>query len=116
MIIFLVSLIPLHCLLWALILLLFYRELFAIQFGNQEAFNLIIPPLVVLIIVALLFVPLRFLYNKFLSKVKGDEESTYMEVAHNFLTDYDNENPVTKNSGRWRLLDIKMSYAAKTKE
>jgi hypothetical protein len=99
-------------LLWALILLLFYRQLFYDKFGTDRAFDLIIPPLVVLILVAVLFVPLRFLYRKFTSKVKGDEESNYMDVAHNFLTDYDSENLITKNAGRWRLLDLKMKKAA----
>jgi hypothetical protein len=104
------NLIPYFVFLWSLGLLLFYRTLYRDMYDVQEPFTKTLPALICLI-TALIFLllPIRSCINKCYEgrQVFGREETYEVKFAE-FPTDYDRENPVTKNEGIIRVMQKKL--------
>lgn len=94
---FFANFIPIIAVMWALDSLLVFRILYREVFYINNLVK-IIPNLVCIAVLGLcLLLPIRTWIN---SCFKGDQamaEKTYDEVFADFISDYDMENPVTKN-------------------
>ncbi len=119
---FFANFIPFFAFLWSLSLLLFYRTLY-IELAGEDAKKprkTIVPLVICCFASFLMLFPVRTIINKCFEN-NGEEKSkiTYSDKFMTFPTDYDRENPVTKNDGFIRVLDHRIkqeqSEAAKQK-
>ena len=112
---FFANLLPFFAFLWALNLVLFYRTLYIEYYFKDEnkdtkILTKTLEPIIIVSVAALFFVlPIRTIINKCLNN-SGEElhKAKYDEFFLKFPTDYDRENPVTKNEGFLRVLDRKI--------
>ncbi len=108
---FFANFIPVIALIWALDALLIFRILYREIFG-LTAFAKIVPSLVCLILVIVFMViPFRTCINKCFNADQAAAAKTYEEVFEGFITDYDIENPVSKNDGILRKMEAKLKNA-----
>lgn len=100
------GLLPFFALLWSLNLLLFYRTLYTVYFDIHAPVKMIVPFAMVAITGLLIILPIGPIINRCV-KNEGEEinKLTYQQCFMKFPTDYDRENPVTKNEGFLRVLD-----------
>jgi uncharacterized membrane protein len=87
---FLANLIPYFCVMWSLTLLLFNQRLFSEQFGETEAFKLVLPPFILILsLVFILILPIRTCINYCLLKAITISSIPYKDSAQYFFYDYD---------------------------
>lgn len=116
MALFFSNLIPYFIFLWSLGLLLFYRTLYSDMFAVQQPFTKTFPALVILVLALIfLLLPIRSCINKCYQGRQVMARETYDEKFAEFATDYDRENPVTKNEGIMRIMQKKLE-ACKNEE
>ena len=113
---FFANLIPYFALIWALDLLLFYRtlydELFKVSNSPKTA-----PALGILIFaIIMILIPIRSCINRCHEGDRANAKETYDQKFLSFATDYDRENPVTKNEGLVRIMEKKLSMATNEEE
>ena len=108
---FFANLLPYMAMFWSMMLVLFYRTLY-VEFLFVKTAEKIYPPLgAVGLAGVLLILPIRSIINKCYEDKKASSVQNYDSVFADFATDYDRENPVTKNEGLVRLMEKKMSSA-----
>lgn len=113
---FFANFIPVIALMWALDQLLVFRILYIYVFGLTD-FKKIAPSLACLIFVILfLLVPFRTCINYCFSQNFDEAEKTYEQVAANFQSDYDIDNPVTKTEGLVRMMELKIATSTNEEE
>lgn len=77
----------------------------------------VIPALVILILaIILILLPVRTIINKCHESQKVVRKETYETKFVEFTTDYDRENPVTKNQGLVRYMEKKIAMAESEEE
>lgn len=112
---FFANFIPYIALIWALDLLLFYRTLYTELFGVKD-YTKTLPALAILAFaIFLILLPIRSCINKIYEDQVCARE-TYDQKQLMFQTDYDRENPVTKNEGIVRVIEKKLSMATSEEE
>ena len=80
-------------------------------------FSKILPPLVaVLFTIFLILLPIRTFINQCSEDINSKEKKTYDELFVDFTSDYDRENPVTKNEGMMRIMEKKIQSAKNEEE
>lgn len=113
---FFANFIPFIALLWALDSVLAYRILY------REVFHLthigkIIPSLICIAFVILfLLLPIRTCINSRFANQDVNAGKEYKQVASNFQSDYDIENPVSKTEGLLRVMELKIETAGTDEE
>lgn len=113
---FFANLIPYYALIWSLDLLLFYRTLFDELFGESSSVNAA-PALGVLIFsIILILLPIRSFINRCHEGDRAYAKETYDQKFLSFSSDYDRENPVSKNDGLVRMMEKKLSMAKTDEE
>lgn len=102
---FIANLLPFFAFLWSLNLLLFYRTLYREYVDDPEK-KLIVPFAIIGATSAFILLPIRTIINRCFAN-EGEEQvkEKYEDFQLKFPTDYDRENPVTKNDAFIRLLD-----------
>jgi hypothetical protein len=113
---FFANLIPYFAFIWSLDLMLFYRtlynELFNVRNSTKAA-----PALGILIFaIIMILIPIRSCINKCYEGDRSYADETYDQKILQFHTDYDRENPVTKNEGLVRIMEKKLSMATSEEE
>ncbi|CDW71822.1 phage head-tail family partial [Stylonychia lemnae] len=106
---FIANLLPYFAFLWSLNLLLFYRTLYKDFYKGETQGKLIVPYAIIATCSLFILLPVRTLINKCLENL-GEQPTSekYNDFYSKFPTDYDRENPVTKNEAFVRLLEHKM--------
>lgn len=105
---FFANLLPYIAMLWSVVLVLFYRTLYKEVFG-LEGVEIILPPLAAVALAGLLILlPIRTCINKCFEDQQANAKETYDQIFAEFPTDYDRENPVTKNEGLIRIMEKKL--------
>lgn len=109
---FIANLIPYFAFLWALNLVLFYKTLYSEFFNvdTEETNKRLIVPFAAIGFASLFIIlPVRTMINACF-KNDGEEFSKYKYEDYylKFPTDYDRENPVTKNDAFIRLIEFKI--------
>ena len=113
---FFANTLPYIAMLWSVVLLLFYRTLYRDLFGNTD-FSKVIPPLAAVVLAGILLIlPIRTCINKCHAQDFANATEQYDQVFADFPTDYDRENPVTKNEGLLRIMEKKISSASSEEE
>ena len=80
-------------------------------------FSKILPPLAaVLFTIFLILLPIRTFINRCSEDINSKEKRTYDELFVDFTSDYDRENPVTKNEGMIRIMEKKIQSAKNEEE
>ena len=103
---FIANLLPYFAFLWSLNLLLFYRTLYQEYYTSEPRNKLIVPYAVIGTTGLFILLPIRTMINRCLNN-SGEDTTTdkYDDFYNKFPTDYDRENPVTKNEAFMRLLE-----------
>ena len=113
---FFANFIPFVALLWALdsviVYRILYREIFYIKSMQKVGPSLAS----ILFVVFFLFIPVRSFINWLFRNQQATADKSYEQVADDFLSDYDIENPVTKTEGILRVMEIKMNQAGTEEE
>lgn len=113
---FFANLLPYFSLLWSIDLLLFFRTIY-IDIFIVTNFSKILPPLAaVLFTIFLILLPIRTFINRCSEDINSKEKRTYDELFVDFTSDYDRENPVTKNEGMMRIMEKKIQSAKNEEE
>lgn len=106
---FIANLLPYFACLWALNLLLFYRTLYYEFYNHNSKDKLIVPYAVIATAGLFILLPIRTIINRCLSNMGEDATKVdYDDFYSKFPTDYDRENPVTKNEAFIKLLEHKI--------
>ena len=109
MIYFIAGMMPFFIMIWALSLVLYFHTLFLNEYPDKPnyAFDLIIPPIVILgVVVFLIILPIRTCINR-CATPESPKDITYFDVFETFPSEYDTENPVTKKEGEIRLIELR---------
>ena len=64
----------------------------------------------------LILLPIRTFINRCSEDINSKEKRTYDELFVDFTSDYDRENPVTKNEGMIRIMEKKIQSAKNEEE
>ena len=64
----------------------------------------------------LILLPIRTFINRCSEDINSKEKKTYDELFVDFTSDYDRENPVTKNEGMMRIMEKKIQSAKNEEE
>ena len=64
----------------------------------------------------LILLPIRTFINQCSEDINSKEKKTYDELFVDFTSDYDRENPVTKNEGMMRIMEKKIQSAKNEEE
>lgn len=103
---FIANLIPYFAFLWSLNLLLFYRTLYKEYYTDDPRHKLIVPYVIIGVTSLSIILPIRTIINKCLADNSEDAVTyKYEDFMQKFPTDYDRENPVTKNDAFIKLLE-----------
>lgn len=103
---FMANLVPFFAFLWALSLVLFNKTLYESYYQGEAKQKLIVPIIIVAIAAFEQIIPIRTIINKCLDKRDEDVvQVTYDQCLMKFPTDYERENPVTKNEAFLKFLD-----------
>ena len=112
---FFANLLPWVAFLWALNLVLFYKTIYEQYFNDSDEIRIIVPLIAISITSLFILLPIRTIINKCVMKKLEEEEvvgkePTYIDYYPDFITDYERENPVTKNEGmdKWLAKKIDM--------
>jgi len=106
---FIANLLPYFAFLWSLNLLLFYRTLYKNYYSVEYSDKLIVPYAIIATCSLFILLPVRTIINRCLENM-GEQPTheKYRDFYSKFPTDYDRENPVTKNEAFVKLLEHKM--------
>ena len=114
---FFAGLVPFFAFIWSLDLLLFYRTLYAELFESKPSLLKTAPALGLLIFaIIIILLPIRSCINKCHEGDSANARETYDQKFLSFPTDYDRENPVTKNEGLVRIMQKKLEMATSDEE
>ncbi len=110
------NLIPYIALLWSLDSILVFRRLYRDVFFITNLIKLI--PSLACIGFAILFIliPIRTMINSCYEGQTANANKSYDEVMNTFITDYDMENPITKNDGMLRKMEKRLASADITED
>lgn len=106
---FFANLVPYIALLWALDSILVFRKLYREVFYITNIVKVF--PSIACIAFAILFIliPVRTIINNCHEDMNAVAQKNYDEVMNGFLTDYDMENPITKNEGMLRKMEKRLA-------
>ena len=106
---FFANLVPYIALLWALDSILVFRKLYREVFYITNIVKVF--PSIACIAFAILFIliPVRTIINNCHDDAGAMANKTYDEAMNGFLTDYDMENPITKNEGMLRKMEKRLA-------
>eukprot|EP00347_Sterkiella_histriomuscorum_P022863 403336874 len=103
---FIANLLPYFAFLWSLNLLLFYRTLYKEYYEDDPRQKLIVPYAIIGLTSFFIILPVRTIINRCLADNTEDALTyKYDDFMLQFPTDYDRENPVTKNEAFIKLLE-----------
>lgn len=107
---FIANLLPYFAFLWSLNLLLTYRKMYDEFEVESQRLRMICPIVIISVTSFFIVLPIRTIINKSLSNDLDNEEDNqkYDEWRLKFPTDYDRENPVTKNEAFINLLELRI--------
>ena len=114
---FIANLLPFFAFLWALNLLLFNRTLYSVYYDNDPRFKLIVPYAIIGIASLFILFPVRTIINNCL-KSDGIDILNYKfdDFYLKFPTDYERENPVTKNDAYIKMIEYKIQREKNAEE
>ena len=106
---FFANMVPYIALLWALDSILVFRRLYREVFYITNIVKVF--PSLGCIVFAIIYIliPVRTMINNCYENQGATAEKTYDEVMNNFITDYDMENPITKNEGMLRKMEKRLA-------
>ena len=114
---FIANLIPYFAFLWSLNLLLFYETLYEEYYTNDPKHKLIVPYAIIGVTSLFIILPIRTIINKCLADNSEDAVTyKYEDFMLKFPTDYDRENPVTKNDAFIKLLEHRIQTEKNAEE
>ena len=106
---FFANLVPYIALLWSLDSILVFRRLYREVFYITNIVK--VWPSLACIVFAIVYImiPIRTIINNCHDEATAMSTKSYDEVMNGFLTDYDMENPITKNDGMLRKMEKRLA-------
>jgi len=106
---FFANLVPYMALLWSLDSILVFRRLYREVFYITNIVKVF--PSLACIVFAIIYmlIPVRTIINNCHDDESAIAAKSYDEVMNGFLTDYDMENPITKNEGMLRKMEKRLA-------
>jgi len=106
---FYANLVPYIALLWALDSILVFRRLYNDVFYIQNIIKLLPSRACIGFAILFLILPIRTMINTCHEGQIAIANIDYDEAMNSFLTDYDMENPITKNDGMVRKMEKRLA-------
>ena len=106
---FFANLVPYIALLWSLDSILVFRRLYREVFYITNIVK--VWPSLACIVFAIVYImiPIRTIINNCHDEATAMATKPYDEVMNGFITDYDMENPITKNEGMLRKMEKRLA-------
>lgn len=103
------NLLPFFAFLWSLNLLLFNRTLYSEYYDHDPRIKLVVPYVIIGLTTAFILLPVRTFINSCSKDDAADSTNyKYDDFYLKFPTDYERENPVTKNEAFIKMIEYKI--------